>query len=272
MRQLSSQKTLDIQRGWIISLLRLWCDLQTQAAVRPAPGDRSLAEANYLQCLRALDPELQRYFHSDGSLRHPLIFEPVVAARIPDINGAFREKKALVRQAEHEQNWRRLIFIHERFHRIRPLQKALRHINDPKEAACLVSEVWTDSENIRRHWSAWHSIWAGLADPWLAMNEQERFDFEKFPDRLTIFRGQSGRRGLTQGLSWTVDQTKAESFARRFSHRGAPFVASGRVFKRDVFAYFTDRHESEIVVSPNRIRDLTVTDLPDRAEEQQAHC
>src|ERR1700720_120677 len=68
-------------------------------------------------------------------------------------------------------------------------------------------------------------------------------------------------RGLTRGLAWTMDQSKAEWFAGRFPYRGPPFVASGWVFKRDVFAYFIGRQESEIVVSPNSIRDVAVTKL-----------
>ena len=88
------------------------------------------------------------------------------------------------------------------------------------------------------------------------MDKKEKAEFATFPDRLTIFRGQGGRRGLGQGLSWTINQAKAEWFARRYSFLGPPFVASAWVFKRDVFAYFTRRNESEIVV---RADDLTVT-------------
>jgi hypothetical protein len=69
---------------------------------------------------------------------------------------------------------------------------------------------------------------------------------------------QGGRRGLTKGLSWTIDQAKAEKFALGKSFHGPPLVASGWVFKRDVFAYFTRRDESEIVLSPD---DLTVTKI-----------
>jgi hypothetical protein len=132
-------------------------------------------------------------------------------------------------------NWERLIWIHERPYRIRPLQKALRRIADPKEAARLVGLVWTDSENIRQRRSVWLSIWTERADPWAAMDEKEQAEFATFPDRLTIFRGQGGRRGHTHGLSWTMDQAKAEWFAER-SFPGRPFVASGWVFKRDVLA------------------------------------
>jgi hypothetical protein len=93
------------------------------------------------------------------------------------------------------------------------------------------------------------------------MEEKEQAELATFPDKLVIFRGQGGRRGLTQGLSWTMDQSKAEWFAHRFADQGAPFVGSGWVFKNDVFAYFNGRNESEIVVSPDSVRDVSVTKL-----------
>jgi hypothetical protein len=216
----------------------------------------------YVELWQALDPELQNCFHADGCLSHPLIIEPIVnASLIPYINEAYRKKKAHAQQDARDGNWPQLILIYARPYRIKALRKALRHINDPKEAVRLVGEVWTDSENIRQDRSVWLSIWTKLAEPWAAMDEKEQAEFATFPNRLTIFRGQYGRRGLTDGLAWTTDQSKAEWFARRFPHRGPPFVASGRVFKHDVFAYFIGRQESEIVVSPDRIRDVVVTKL-----------
>jgi hypothetical protein len=233
------KKALDVQRARIISLLRLW-----GGAVRPS--------------WKELDPELQWHFH-DGLVHHPLIVErDVTASRIPDINESYRKKKVDARQAERDRNWKQLIWIYEKPYRIKPLRKALRDIGDPKESARLVGLVWTDSQNIRQARSVWLSIWTKLADPWAAMDEKEQAEFATLPDRLTIFRGQGGRRGLTKGLSWTIDQAKAEKFAWGYSFHGPPLVASGWVFKRDVFAYFTRRDESEIVLSPD---DLTVTKI-----------
>jgi hypothetical protein len=221
-----------------------------------------LAWPDYIELSQALDPELQNHFHIDGFLSHPVIVEPFVDARlISSINESYRKKKAHVQQAEGDRNWRQLILIYARPYRIKALPKALRHVSDPKEAARLVGDVWKDSENIRQNRSVWLSIWTKLTDRWAAMDEKEQAEFATFPNRLTIFRGQSGRRGLTRGLAWTMDQSKAEWFARRFPHQGPPFVASGRVFRHDVFAYFIGRQESEIVVSPHSIRDVAVTKL-----------
>jgi hypothetical protein len=245
----AEKKSLDVQRTRIISLLRL-----RAGAVRPS--------------WKELDPELQWHFQ-DGLVHHPLIVEHVTASRIPDINESYRKKKVDAQQAERDGDWEQLIWIYEKPYRIKPLRKALRVIGDPKEAARLVGLVWTGSENIRQKRKAWLSIWTKLADPWAAMDEKEQAEFATLPDRLTIFRGHGGRRrGLTQGLSWTMDQAEAEWFARHF--QGPPFVASGWVFKRDVFAYFTRRDESEIVVSPD---DLTVTKiLPLPAQGQSSRA
>jgi hypothetical protein len=248
------KKALDVQRTRIISLLRLWGGLVRHPDYL-ASRDHSSAELS-----KAIDPELRSYFHG-GLVHHPLIIASVTANRIQYINETYRKNKADARKAEREGDWQRLIRgLYERPYRIKALRKALRRIADPKEAARLVGDVWRDSENIRQHRSAWHSIWTGLADPWAAMDEKEQAELATFPDKLTIFRGHGGRRGLTKGLSWTMDQAEAEWFARR-SFRGPPFVASGWVFKIDVFAYFNGRKESEIVVSPDSVRDVTVTTL-----------
>ena len=124
--------------------------------------------------------------------------------------------------------------MYEKPYRIKPLRKALRHISDPKEAARLVGDVWQNSENIRQHRSVWLSIWTELADPWAAMDEKEQAGFATFPDRLTVFRGHCGRRGLTRGLAWTMAAKSGSSQrlakARRLppALRSEQSIAAGR--------------------------------------------
>lgn len=65
-----------------------------------------------------------------------------------------------------------------------------------------------------------------------------------------------------KGLSWTIDQSKAEWFARRFAmltHLGQPRLMEGIVKKKDVLAYFNGRKEKEIVVDPANVRSMKAT-------------
>lgn len=191
-------------------------------------------------------------------VRHPLIVAHLSAARPPArINKEFEQKKTSVANAERDGDWSRYIGLHEKPYRVRPLWKALRNIDDAGLAASLVADVWMERENIRQERSLWGSIWNKLPDSRATMSENDHKEFATLPDRFSIFRGHSHtRRGITKGLSWTADQPKAEWFARRYLSKG--FIASGLVCKRDVFAYFTGRNESEVVVQPGAVRGLVV--------------
>jgi hypothetical protein len=99
-----------------------------------------------------------------------------------------------------------------------------------------------------------------MPDSRATMSENDHKVFAALPNTFPIFRGQSHtRRGITKGLSWTADQAKAEWFARRYLTKG--FIASGLVCKCDVFAYFTGRKESEVVVQPSEIRSIVVREI-----------
>jgi hypothetical protein len=223
-----------------------------------------LDSQTYVKIFQVLDPELRSHFHPDGWLRHPLIIEPMalISHDTVRINEAYQKKKLLRAQAERNGNWSQYVFIHERPYRVRPLLNALRKIRDAQQAAQLVKQVWTDSENLRQHRSAWISIWSKLSNPRQTMDKNEQKKFDALPRRFPIFRGQGGRRGLTSRLSWTIDEAKAEWFAYRFLLKGQrAFVASGWVRKDDVLAYFIERNESEILVMPKKVRDIAITQL-----------
>jgi hypothetical protein len=198
----------------------------------------------------------------NGTLHHPLIIlhhaGEMDAAKI---NEMFRQKKAQLAKAERDGDWPKYIWLHERPYRLRPLRKALCRINDPACAASLVSEIWSDSESIRHDRAIW-IVWKALSNPRLSMSEEEREAFAALPEELCVFRGYSRYRLRTaRGLSWTLDRAKAEWFARRFSFRSRGYVATGCVPKSKVLAYFDGRQEREIVVLPEDLRRIVITEL-----------
>lgn len=85
--------------------------------------------------------------------------------------------------------------------------------------------------------------------------------FDRLPDPVTIYRGCS--RPRVRGVSWTTDRDVAAGFAR--GHRGIrvpdSVVAQAAVPKEAVFAVFTDRNESEVLVDPRRLRKLRLEPL-----------
>jgi hypothetical protein len=77
--------------------------------------------------------------------------------------------------------------------------------------------------------------------------------FDSLPELITAHRGASVNFPL--GVSWTTDKDKAQWFARRFDPSGGS-VVSKTICKRDVWAVFTHRKESEILCDPLAMRDV----------------
>ncbi len=93
------------------------------------------------------------------------------------------------------------------------------------------------------------------ADKAVLMDEDEYRDYEALPEKFTVYRG-IRKRGSLQALSWTLDKSKAEWFANRWDKNGR--VYSARINKKDTFAYFSSRSESEIVLDYTMLKDITL--------------
>jgi|APSaa5957512622_1039677.scaffolds.fasta_scaffold31692_2 hypothetical protein len=74
--------------------------------------------------------------------------------------------------------------------------------------------------------------------------------FDSLDDTFTVYRGIESKYSNEDSISWTLDKDKAQWFADRYAYRnnGATVLtATGK--KEDVFATFTGRKESEVVIS-----------------------
>jgi hypothetical protein len=95
-------------------------------------------------------------------------------------------------------------------------------------------EWWADWEFPHR-WENLTDRLRGLhrvirAYPFMSPNNQAFFD--RLPERTCLYRGASG--GFPLGISWTLDKSKAEWFARRFRKPDAS-VVSGKICKQHVW-------------------------------------
>lgn len=59
-----------------------------------------------------------------------------------------------------------------------------------------------------------------------------------------------------KALSWTLDRNTAEWFAHRFGKDGTVYTA--RIKRDDIYAYFSGRKESEVIVDPDRLKKIMV--------------
>lgn len=92
-----------------------------------------------------------------------------------------------------------------------------------------------------------------IGDPKTMMDEKESLQFDKLPDRLTIFRGMSLEENKSKdyGLSWALNQETANYFAnkylRNFNKTGDGIVVSKEVSKSDCLGLLYGREEQEII-------------------------
>lgn len=173
-------------------------------------------------------------------LQHPLVYDmmPVMPGLA---NLRLKAKKEALELAISRDDLSQIIGLHERPYRFEALQEyALtegftiwQHNEEVQE---LVEFVWTDSENIHQHREEWIALFQDRPDGEMLGDEEE---FRKLSDPVKVYRGVDD----SSFLSWSTDESVAEFFARRAGTE----VISRWIEKRDIFAYFTGRNESEVL-------------------------
>lgn len=103
-------------------------------------------------------------------------------------------------------------------------------------------------------------------DPRLMMNEEEKRVFDSLPKIVKIYRGIRVDDELDEhniGLSYTFNKEKAEWFAKRFSQdgKGTPTLIEATIDKDDILSVFLDRDEDEIIVNPDKVDILKITEI-----------
>lgn len=58
-----------------------------------------------------------------------------------------------------------------------------------------------------------------------------------------------------KALSWTLDRDTAEWFAHRFGESGTVYEA--QIQKKHIYAFFSGRNESEVIVDPKHLTEIT---------------
>lgn len=70
---------------------------------------------------------------------------------------------------------------------------------------------------------------------------------------VMIYRG-VGSEKYRDGISWTLDKSKAEWFATRFTDDG--IIYSAKVKSKDILYYISERGEEEIIVDPKKLMQV----------------
>jgi hypothetical protein len=90
--------------------------------------------------------------------------------------------------------------------------------------------------------------------------EEDKAFFDALPDPVPVFRGCS--RKHVKALCWITDRKVAEKFAGGIRVPvPSPVVASALITKDDVFGVCTRRNESDVLLDPSGLMELTVERL-----------
>jgi len=93
-------------------------------------------------------------------------------------------------------------------------------------------------------------------DPALLMDGDDYRRFTDLDDVVTVYRGvTSMNEKNVKALSWTLDRDTAEWFAHRFGESGTVYEA--QIQKKHIYAFFSGRNESEVIVDPKHLTEIT---------------
>lgn len=233
-----------------------------------------------------LAKELVPYLDEDAhipSLKHPLVFQVPYTPHFNAVsNRALKQKQTMLAEAIVERNISRIVWLHERPYRLDALLEHYEHClsgsaggvnggqrkaQELRRLADMVIQVWTDSENIWQNYDEWVDLLERCGNTALqrATSKEDQEVYKALPKTVKLYRG--GRidwedmMDSRPPLSWSLDKTKAEWFARRFmEHRHEDGnLITAEIDKEDICFYTDTRNEQEVVVSSDglRIGDIT---------------
>ena len=133
-----------------------------------------------------------------------------------------------------------------------------------KDFSHLLSDAWVKTEMPNSDSNFTTNEFVKLfrvADKTALMEDSELEEYIGLSDKMTIYRGvKSGTPNNIKKLSWTLDYDKAEWFAKRFDENGLVYEAT--IKKENILALFNRRGESEVIVDPRYLMNITPCEAP----------
>lgn len=202
-------------------------------------------------------PELEDSLDEDDGdgfrfIRHKFVHTLFFPGTAEQYNKQLRAKQEQAARAVANKDWNGFVFLHERPYRLEAFMEIQDQLNDD-EYWSLLSDIWTDSENIPEMREIWDEM---LASPRAArlsmMRDDERIEYDDLPEIITIYQGHTDDRD--DGWSWTTDPDIAAWFAGRFSdiEGSDPYVTTATVAKKDIHAFLTRRGRVKSLLTQRR--------------------
>ena len=125
----------------------------------------------------------------------------------------------------------------------------------------ILGDAWVRSENPNGDMNVSKKELLSMfkqADKKSLMTEEDYKRWQGLDETLTVYRGVTSHNAKNiKALSWTLDEKTAEWFAHRFDEDGTVYEA--QINKKDIYAYFGERCESEVIVDPKGLMDIMET-------------
>jgi hypothetical protein len=194
-----------------------------------------------------LHPDLVPYLEQSSEgwmmLRHPLVYQVPFFSN-GSANAYYEQKKIAVEKATADKNYKQFVWLFERPYRVEAFIKIADKLSDT-DYWRLLSDVWIDTENQYAYLNEWKKLLASKRpNRHYMMGEEEDNILRSLSNQVTIYRG--CQKGLNEdGLSWTLDKSKAKFFANRFGKKG--IILERKVPKLDIMAVLLGRGESEVI-------------------------
>lgn len=224
-------------------------------------GVKSVAKA-----LLMLDIHLTDY--SPVIVQHPFTSSGMVAAptenglAMLDITQGDENLSAwrglMVKQIDQAKNAYHIYMMLNKPYALSFLSLAESHLSQ-KDFSEILADAWIRSENPNMDKNFVKKSLVDMfkkADQSILMDGEEREMFDSFDDTVTIYRGVTSYNAKNiKALSWTTDYQTAEWFAHRFGEEGTVYEA--QISKEHILAFFNGRNESEVIVDPKYLTDIT---------------
>jgi hypothetical protein len=215
-----------------------------------------------------LDPELAAYREVNKQygfdmIRHPLLYSIMHVDQMNAmVNKQLQMKREQLARARAAGDWNTFVYTYEKPYRITAFTHVAYLMRD-RQYWELLGSIWVNSENIYQEEDLWREALSCDRYGRYWMMEKEERDHLKggYLKTLQVYRG-FHNDGREHGLSWTANPITAKWFARRHAQSGeVPRVATGTIDKKSVIAFFNGRSETEMVIFPENVRDVTIEEV-----------
>jgi hypothetical protein len=200
----------------------------------------------------SLHPDLVPYLEQSSEgwmmLRHPLVYQVPFFSN-GSANAYYEQKRNAVEKATGDKNYKQFVWLFERPYRVEAFIKIADKLSDT-DYWKLLSDVWIDTENQYAYLKEWKRLLTSKrSNRHYMMTEEEDNLLRSLADEVTIYRG--CQKGLNEnGLSWTLNKSKAKFFANRFGKKG--IILERKIPKSDIVAVLLSRGESEVIWEEKR--------------------